>query len=197
MTTLARRIMILLAIAAIIILGWWLYNNYQEQNLPIPAISEDYQKIGIVNMALDHPIKIQNVLAGNDLLIVINRDSPYYKNIISLARQLGNYGSDIRFELSLYDSNQDSIIDNEDPIWGDLRAIVFTDNGRSYVVKTLPEVGIHGILLKHITPKGNHTVLLSDGSERVLFELGAPLKGLSETNTPQIKVDPYKLPGNP
>lgn len=194
MTGASKKFLLIIFLASIPFTAWLLF-NYIHRITTIPPLPPEYYKIGVVNMDYDHPIKINNVLDGDDPLIVIFTASPYYTQIMNLARQLGNTSPDIRFELSLYDSNKDQLIDSEDPIWRYLYAIIFKDQGRGYDVKTLDEIGIHAIALRHITPKGNHTVILSDGSERILFELGTPLKGLT-VDTNESKVNPYNLPGS-
>lgn len=192
MTSTAKRILLIVILISIPFIAWW-FMGVVHQKTTLPQLPPEYQKIGIINMAFDHPIKMSNVLNGVDPLLVITRTSPYYEDIMQRAKALGNTSTDIRFEISLYDSNKDGLIDNEDPIWRFLYVIIFKDNGQNYDVKTLDEIGIRAILLKHITPKSNHTVILSDGSERVLFELGTPLKGLVPGEGPEEEVNPFGL----
>ncbi len=192
MTSTAKRILLIVILISIPFIAWW-FMGVVHQKTTLPQLPPEYQKIGIINMAFDHPIKMPNVLNGVDPLLVITRTSPYYEDIMQRAKALGNTSTDIRFEISLYDSNKDGLIDNEDPIWRFLYVIIFKDNGQNYDVKTLDEIGIRAILLKHITPKSNHTVILSDGSERVLFELGTPLKGLVPGEGPEEEVNPFGL----
>lgn len=168
---------------AVIAIALGVYHFETEQNWTIPPLGPDYKVIGIVDMDDDHHIDLSRLRNGDDVLLVVARNNLYYNKIMDLTKRLGNVVTEnTRFELALVDENQDKIIDVEDPVWQYLYAVIFSNDGQTYEMKPLLQVGIRGILLKHLTPEGNHTVLLSDGSERTLYEFGQPLAHMWQNN---------------
>lgn len=172
---------VIIALLVIVSLGYWGWRrvNYGvNENFTIPTtLTSNYKIIGVIAMSNSNAPSKSDIENGDAIYLVVSRNSPYYSKVMSITQQIEKVVTEnTRFELALADENHDQIVDSEDPIWTSLFAVIFVNSGENYQIKSLPQVGIRAILLKHITPTGNHTVILSDGTERTLFEWGRPLK---------------------
>lgn len=157
----------IITIIVVLSVGFWLYQKY-EASVLIATITDNYKPIGVIDLDYDHGINVDDIKTGEDVVLVIDKAYPNYGTMMSKSAQLGSK----RFELGFDTAARDGLIDSQDPMWGFLYIVLFSNDGRSYVLKPLKMAGIHGIVLKHLTPEGNHTVLLTDGSMRTLYEYG-------------------------
>lgn len=159
----------LLTLSSVFILigGIYLYQTLFRTDV-LPPIENNLKILGVIDMDKSHTISVPSVKKGDDILLVL--DYPRFVNVFQPAHpEFAQFYSQ-PFDILYFGSNKEGVLDNTDPLWPFLHVVVFTDNGRTYQVRRLGEAGIRAILLKHLTPEGNHTVLLSDGDERILYE---------------------------
>lgn len=162
------RIWVFAVLTIIILLSgvFWLYHQYAQEKL-LSTITPNFKPIGVIDMDYDHGVNIDDIKTGEDVILVISKDYPEYNKIMAAV------GSEKgRFEIGLDTGAKEGLIDPMDPMWKYLYIIIFSNDGRSYVLKPVSLAGIRGILIRHIGEQGNHIVLLSDGSARTLYEYG-------------------------
>lgn len=168
----ARTGSVIGVIVVVLIIAIWLYTRWTVQtNLP-PINTDRYKVIGVIDFSNQHKgPNFNNVRQGIDPVLVVDHTQPYYGQLIAKNALAANNPTLDTFHLQLNDDNKDGLLDNEDAIWSHLYILVYDRDTQNYAVKSLPAVGIRAIVLKHLTRHGNHTVILSNGAERTLYEL--------------------------
>lgn len=171
----------ILTIIAIFSAGFWVYHQYEGRTL-LATISPNYKPIGVIDLDYDHGVNVDDIKIGEDVVLVIDKRYPNYGKYLQQATRAGSQ----RFELGLDVGARDGLIDTLDPMWPYLYVVLFSNNGRSHILKSLKMVGIHGISIKHMSSKGNHVVILTDGTERTLYEYGKHIPLPSEETSVQF-----------
>jgi hypothetical protein len=134
----------------------------------------DFQWLGIINIDNNSDINLNSVLNGEDVLLVVDDSNDLYKYITKKIPQAKNLTPDEVFNpvnIHLLDENNDGILNINDPIFHHLLILRFYDNGQHYDLKSLKQAGIVGIYVNKITSAGNHLVLMTDGTHRVLYNV--------------------------
>jgi hypothetical protein len=154
---------IVLIIFSVSIYNWW----ERSSNLLAP-IPPNYALIGVIDISNNHSITLDNIRSGDAILLVLDTQA-FHSGFIPEHPELHAIYSQ-PFDLKNYDTNHDKQIDSEDPIWPYLYVISYSGNGATFQVQTLSKAGIRGIVPAHLSPTGNHEVILSDGNKRTLYE---------------------------
>jgi hypothetical protein len=147
---------------------------YKKLHVPshIMPLSRSFQLLGVIDMDTDHGVDLKRVLDGDDILLVLDRNG-YDNQFVPNHPEYNQFYSK-PFDLVYFDPDGEGVLDSEDSLWNYLYAVVYSDAGQTYHVRRLREAGIHAILTRHLTPQGNHAVLLSDGDRRTLYEVPVP-----------------------
>jgi hypothetical protein len=152
---------VLIGIAAFI--RWW------TTPVTITHLSSQYKLIGLIDMEYEHGISLNGVKEGHDVLLLLDYNGFLNKYLV-YHPEYQKISANERVVIKNYDINHNGIIDSESPLWPYLYIIYYRNNGTAYTIKPIAKAGIHAISLKHETAEGNHTVILSDDSERILYE---------------------------
>lgn len=151
--------------------GWTIYQWWTKSNTLPPINNDNYKVVGIIDFADKHNgPDYERVRKGEDAVLVVDHTQPYYGHLMAKNPETANDPYSDIFRLQIYDETGDGILDNEDSIWSHLSVLVYDPDTATYTVKSLATVGIHAIILKHLTPHGNHVVILSNGAQRTLYE---------------------------
>lgn len=144
---------------------------YKKWNEPqhITPINRNLQLLGVIDMDGNHGIDLQKVTKGDDVLLVLDKNG-YLNQFMPNHPEYSQYYSK-PFDLVYFDPDGEGVIDSEDPLWNYLYIVIYDDDGQTYQVRTLHQAGIYAILTKHLTARGNHSVMLSDGGTRILYEV--------------------------
>lgn len=155
---------VLIILFLIVLIG---YKSCIESDAIAP-LNPSLRMLGVIDMDKNHGIDIEGLKRGDDILLVLDRNG-FNRVFVPAHPELSDAYSK-PFDLQYY-GGFDGLIDNESPIWPYLYVVVYGDNGKAYQVKHLSDAGIHEITSHHLTPKGDHTVLLTDGDSRILYEV--------------------------
>lgn len=154
----------------IIIAVYSIYVKLNGQHLSY-QIDSSQRWLGVVDLNADHGIDMAGVIRGEDALLVIDYTDPLLLQLIEKTTQLSPEDGVRRFELADYDSNKDGVLNQEDPIFGFLKILVFNPDTKSYEVRSLIQAGIRAIRVNHVNGIHKHQVILSDGSTRSVYEI--------------------------
>lgn len=163
-----RGLLVTLTAIIITMLGFSFYEWFERAESKIAPLAPSLELIGVIDMDDNHDISIEGVKNGNDLLVVLDKVG-FTEEYMPTHPQLKDYFSS-PFDLIYYDTNKSGEIDSQESIWNYLYVVIYSNNGNTYTLKPLSAAGIHAILAPHLTAKGNHEVLLSDGDTRILYE---------------------------
>lgn len=158
----------------IAVVSYFVYQHYySEQPEPINIsflTSHHATTVLAIDLNTDENVNHQNILTGNDAVIVI--ENPATKHHLIEGNQI----------LALMDQNKDGRIDGHDPLYTQLQLLYFLQNPKptaTYV--SLHKAGIRAIFinkqnLSHVTNKEvlDHspgTAIMSDGSMRYIHEI--------------------------
>jgi hypothetical protein len=159
-------------IAAFVVFFIFLKFNHYLTKARNHKLDSDLHWIGIVDMGNSSNISVESTLNGEEIVLVMDHTHKVYNQMKNKIPQLEELNFEELFSLNnlhLFDENGDGIIDSKDPLFQHMFALVFTDNGIHSEIKKLSELGIHGIVIKQLSQPGQYTVLMSDGSKRILF----------------------------
>ncbi|MBA2653531.1 MAG: hypothetical protein H0U71_00500 [Gammaproteobacteria bacterium] len=162
------RALVLTIGALIVILALSSLYRWVNPTILLSPLPSNLKLLGVIDMDASHDFSIKSVAKGNDILLVLDENN-FVNEFIPAHPELSSYYSK-PFDIMYYDNNHDGEIDSQEPIWGYLYIVIYSDNGATYQVRPLNDAGIHAILARHLTPKGNHEVLLTDGDTRILYE---------------------------
>ncbi len=177
-----------------VIIGFFEIYLKAHQKYSLHDIPSNERWIGVIDMGYAHGIDVKGIIQGHDALLVVDNNNPLFQEYVLKTLQEKPFLELTPFEIGNYDSNEDGLIDEEDPIYHFLHIVTFVPGGQGYQVKTLEQAGIHGIKIKHLEKNSNHLVIMSDGTTRVLYEINKPGgtsiyingNGSQITNLPEI-----------
>jgi hypothetical protein len=148
-----------------------IYNVYiktTSKNLTY-QINPNQHWLGVIDMNSDHGIDMAGVIKGDDALLVLDYSNPLFLQLIQ-TNPTGNLQETIQqFEISRFDSNTDTIINQDDPIFPFLKVITFLSDSESYEVRSLLQAGIRGIRIYRSNDYQKYQAIMSDGSTRNLY----------------------------
>jgi hypothetical protein len=160
----SRPLSLSILIFITILIAIYAINLKLQSSHSIYRISSGLKWIGVIDLDSDHCIDFTGIAKGEDALLLVD----YYNPLIQPILQ--NKALNL-LEIADFDSDNDGVLNEQDPIFRLLRIIIFNPYGQGYEVKTLDRAGIRGIRVKHIAQNSNHQAVLSDGSERTLYEI--------------------------
>lgn len=157
-----------------IIIG--IYEVYQHVHVQHRAYQIDTNQkwIGVIDLSADHDIDMAGVIRSEDALLVLDYTNPLFLQLIQNTTGLTAEEALKQFDLENYDSNNDGVLNQEDPIFHYLKLLVFDTDGNGYFIRTLPEAGIRGIRVKHVDERHKHQAVMSDGTTRSVYEINQP-----------------------
>lgn len=167
----ARKFVIAILILIIILLTFFIVSPYWHKQ-STHQLNPNLEWLGIIDLNDNNEPDLKNVLNGNPVVLVIDHANEIYHKLtekIPQTKQLQLNEILNLNNLHLLDANSDSIIDNSDTVFQHLYVIKFSNNGDDFDIQPLSAVGIREIYVQRRTPTGNHIVILSDGSQRTLY----------------------------
>lgn len=169
-----RPLAVSILIFIFLMIGFYeIYAKLQKQH-SVYRIAPNERWIGVIDMDTDHGVDMNGVVEGQDVLLTIDYTNPLFIQLVQNTLQTNPLLNLNQFEVGDYDANKDGLLNEEDPIYPFLHVIYIDPSQGGYETKSLASAGIRAIKIEHLTPHGNHEVILSDGSTRTLYEISRP-----------------------
>jgi hypothetical protein len=167
---------IIIAVSVFLLMSIGIYKIYHRFHRPfVHHLSANIQLIGVIVPHNNIEITQDAILNGENNILVVDHASMLYQKLLQKIPQVAYLTQEDLFNiynLRLFTRDSNIMLTEKDPLFQHLFIIHFYDKGHQQDIHSLTAAGIKGIY-SNLTPTGGHEVLMTDGSERLLYPLRA------------------------